>query len=237
METILTVALILFLAALTRSTFGFGDALIAVPLLSWVVGVETGAPVVAFGSVVIAATILGTAWRQADFGAAWRLIAATLVGIPVGIVFLRAAPEGFVKGLLGLLLIAFALFHLGPGRLPHLRNERWALPVGFFAGILGGAYTTNGPPVVVYAAMRRWAPERFRATLQGYFLPSSVTILAAHGMAGLWTERVLSLFLWSLPGILAGILLGGWLNRSLPVARFQRLVYIALLVMGILLLI
>jgi hypothetical protein len=31
----------------------------------------------------------------------------------------------------------------------------------------------NGPPLVIYGALRRWTPERFRATLQGYFLPAS----------------------------------------------------------------
>ena len=40
---------------------------------------------------------------------------------------------------------------------------------GFFAGILGGAYNTNGPPVVIYGSLRKWSPATFRATLQGYF--------------------------------------------------------------------
>ncbi len=44
----------------------------------------------------------------------------------------------------------------------------------------------NGPPLVVYGGMRRWSPQHFRATLQGYFLPASVI-----GMAGYWGCRPL----------------------------------------------
>jgi uncharacterized protein len=39
--------------------------------------------------------------------------------------------------------------------------------------VFGGAYGMNGPPLVVYRAMRRWSPPHFRAILEGYFLPAS----------------------------------------------------------------
>ena len=41
------VVLIVFAATLARSTFGFGEALLSMPLLSFVVGVKTAAPLVA----------------------------------------------------------------------------------------------------------------------------------------------------------------------------------------------
>jgi hypothetical protein len=43
----------------------------------------------------------------------------------------------------------------------------------------------SGPlPLVVYGSLRGWPPERFRATLQGYFLPASLLGLAGPA---LWT--------------------------------------------------
>jgi hypothetical protein len=54
-----------------------------------------------------------------------------------------------------------------------LEDDRLAWLFRFEAGVLGGAYGMNGPPAVDYRALRRCSPQRFRATLQGSFLPAS----------------------------------------------------------------
>jgi uncharacterized membrane protein YfcA len=159
------------------------------------------------------------------------------VGIPIGLFFLNAAPESTVKGILGALLIGFGLYNLVSPKLPTLRGKQWAYLFGIVAGILGGAYNTNGPPIVLYGALRKWSPEKFRATLQGYFLPTGGTILISHGLAGLWTSTVWRLYLTALPAVLLGVMLGGWVHKRLPVQRFQNLIYAALIVMGVLLLV
>ncbi len=94
----------------------------------------------------------------------------TWIGIPIGIYFLKAAPDVIVKSLLGIIITGFGLYNLIVPNLPRLLNEYWAYLTGLIAGILGGAYNTNGPPVVVYGMLRRWDSEKFRITLQRYFL-------------------------------------------------------------------
>jgi hypothetical protein len=227
---------ILFISTFTRSALGFGDALVAMPLLTLVLGMQKATPLVALGASTIAFTILLGAWRQVDVQAAWRLILATLLGIPLGLALLKAAPERMVKTILGLVLIGFSVYNLIQFQLPTLENERLSYLFGFVAGILGGAYNTNGPPVVVYGMMREWPPERFRATLQGYFLITGGTILVSHGLAGLWTPPVLRLYLYALPVILTAVALGGWVNKRIAEEQFKRVVYGFLIVMGLLLL-
>ena len=233
----LTVVAIITLSAFTRSALGFGDALIAMPLLALILGMKTATPLVALVASTIALTILLQAWRKVDLRVTWRLVISTLLGIPIGLSFLNNAPETTVKGVLGVVLIGFGLYNLVSPTLPALRSERWSYLFGLVGGILGGAYNTNGPPVVLYGVLRRWSPTRFRATLQGYFLPTGLTILISHGIAGLWTAIVLRLYLTALPAVLLGVLLGGWVHKRLPTQRFQKLVYTALVVMGVLLLI
>lgn len=230
-----TILAIVFVSAFTRSALGFGDGLIAMPLLAIVAGMHIATPLVALCASTIALTILLRAWREVDLKAAWRLIASSLAGIPIGLLFLKTAPEALVKGMLGAVLIAFALYNLVAPRLPTLHGERWSYLCGFVAGILGGAYNTNGPPVVIYGMLRRWSPRRFRATLQGYFFPTGLGILVGHGLAGLWTPEVLRLYLYALPVIVAAVAAGGWVNRRVTAGQFDRFVYIGLLVMGILL--
>jgi hypothetical protein len=73
--------------------------------------------------------------------------------------------------------------------------------------------------------------------LQGYFLPTGLMILAGHGLAGMWTAEVLRSYLYSLPVLVIGVVLGGLLNRKLTHALFAKLVYGALAAMGAVLLV
>ena len=235
--TILLAVLILFVSTFVRSALGFGDALVAMPLLALLVGVKVATPVVAFAASTIAVTILLRHWRSVDVRATWRLVVASLVGIPFGLVLLKYAPEGPVKVMLGVLLIVYGVYSLLAPRLPSVRGEGLAYVFGFVAGILGGAYNTNGPPVVVYGALKGWPPEYFRATLQGCFLLTGLMILIGHGVAGLWTPQVLRLYAFSLPAVMLAVFAGERLNRRLPREAFGRVVYAFLVVMGVLFLI
>ena len=228
---------IIFVAALVRSALGFGDAVIAMPLLAMVVGLKTATPLVAFMGPTISLLILARSWKGGDMKAAARLIAASLLGIPLGIYGLARLPEEPLKIALGALILLYGVFGLArPGT--RIRNEKAWLPwlVGWTAGVLGGAYNTNGPPVVAYGMLRGWPPDRFRATLQGYFLPTGLMILAGHGLAGMWTGEVVKIYLYSLPAIGLGVVLGRLVNRKLTQNVFTKLVYIFLVLMGAILL-
>jgi hypothetical protein len=233
--TLLTLT-ILFVATLARSTFGFGDALIAMPLLTLVVGVQTATPLVAFVGPTVAITIVWRNWHSIDLKATWHLVFASLIGIPIGVLVLKTAPEETVKRVLGLLIILISLYNLVRPKLMTLYQRKWAYLFGFVAGVLGGAYNTSGPPVVIYGALRRWPPERFRATLQGYFLPTGLLTLAGHGLGGLWTAQVLQFYGLALPLLLMAIFLGGKLNQRIPPGRFEKLIYLTLFMLGFLLL-
>lgn len=228
---------VVFISALVRSAIGFGDAVVAMPLLAMVTGLKTASPLVAFMGPTISLLILAGSWRKIELRSAGRLVIASLLGIPLGIYGLARLPEGPLKIGLGLLILLYGLFGLARPK-ARIRNERPWLPwtVGVAAGVLGGAYNTNGPPVVAYGMLKGWPPEDFRATLSGYFLPTSLMVLAGHGLAGMWTAEVLTSYLWSLPAIVLGVLLGGLLNKRIPHALFARLVNGCLAAMGALLL-
>ena len=95
----------------------------------------------------------------------------------------------------------------------------------------------NGPPLVAYGALRRWPPELFRATLQGYFLPASLVVMAGYWLAGLWVPAVTGYYLMSLPVVLAAVYLGRLLNRRMDGRQFFLYVHVGLIVIGAILLI
>ena len=226
---------IVFISTLIRSAFGFGNALIAMPLLALILGIKTATPLVAMIGIVIALVMLLREWRELDFKDAIYLILSTLAGIPLGLFFLSSAPERIVRIILGLILIGFSCYNLLGTKLPRIRTNALIFPAGFLAGILGGAYNTNGPPVVIYGVMRGWSKEKFRATLQGYFLISSLIIVIGHGLAGLWSPEIWQLFALSTPASILGVFSGRRLTKNVPQDTYKRLIYLFLIVAGFLL--
>ena len=226
------VVAVFFGATLVRSALGFGEALIAVPLLAFVLPVEVAAPVAVLVSVTVAAVVVAQDWRHVHLRSAAWLVFSTMLGIPLGLLLLRSVSEPLVKATLGVVVAAFSASALRSRGTYQLTNDRLAWLFGLTAGVLGGAYGMNGPPLVVYGALRRWSPERFRATLQGYFLPASLIGMVGYWAAGLWTPSVNRYYLLSLPAVLLAIPLGRAVNRRLDVGRFLIYVHALLLASG-----
>jgi len=224
--------LIVFIAIFTQTITGFGLALISMPLLVYVVGIQTAAPLVAIISGVAEVILLLLYRADLNLRAVTRLTAASMFGIPLGVFLLRRVDEGVVTAVLGILVVGFALYALFGARLPALNRPAWAYGFGFFAGILGGAYNTSGPPVIIYANCRRWPPAEFKSNLQGFFLVNSALVLISHALGGSFTPLVWRQALISIPAILLAVLLGSRLDRTLNPDRFRRIVLFALLGLG-----
>lgn len=231
-EILVTVA-ILFAACLTRSSFGFGEALVAMPLLSMVIGVQDAAATVALTSIFNAIVILlTTRWNDIEWPAAGYLLAGALLGIPLGVYALVNVPESAVKLVLAALVISFAVFGLTRPPMTKLESNLPGLGFGFVAGILGGAYNTIGPPMVIFGTLRQWPAQRFRITLQAVFFPASIVIVGLHSANKLWTPVVIKSFLAALPFLLLGAFVGREINKRISGARFSRCIFYLLLVIG-----
>jgi uncharacterized membrane protein YfcA len=239
MNVTVHVLVVIFIATLIRSALGFGEALIAVPLLALRIPVTVAAPLVVLVSVLVAGVVVVQDWQKIEIRSAAGLVVSALFGIPLGLLLLTRGNDHLVKIILGVIIAGFSIYSLTARRRTHLEKDHpmWLIGSGFCSGILGGAYGMNGPPLAVYGSLRRWSPQHFRATLQGYFLPASVAGLIAYAAAGLWVPDVTRYFLLSLPVTLAAIFLGRMLNHRLRGDGFFRYVYCALIVIGCLLVI
>lgn len=218
---------VIFVAALIRSALGFGEALVAVPLLALRLPIRVAAPLAVLVSITIAVLIVAQDWRDVDARSAGWLVTATLPGIPVGLWLLTAVDGRLVKAVLALVIGGFAAYSLvrrGPPA-PERHPLPWLIGCGFCAGVLGGAYGMNGPPLAVYGSLRAWSPARFRATLQAYFLPASLVGMAGYWMAGLWSATVNHAFLLALPAVVAGIVAGRIIHRRIEGRSFARVVF------------
>jgi len=212
--------------------------LIAVPLLALFIPLKIAAPVAVLVSITIAAVVVVQDWRKIHVRSAGWLVAASFLGIPVGLLLLTSSHQRAMKIALAVFIVVFSLYSLVGRKPPELKNDSkvWLLGCGFVAGVFGGAFGMNGPPLVIYGAMRRWSAQHFRATLQAYFLPASVIGMIGYWLAGLWVAAVTHYYLLCLPVLLPAIWLGRVVNHRLHGDAFLRYVYVGLAGIGVALL-
>lgn len=232
------VLLIIFVATLIQSTFGFGQAIVAVPLLAFFIPVAIATPLIVLLSITIGGIILLQDWRKIHLRSAGWLIGATVCGLPIGLLLLASSHPRALKALLALIILGFSLYALLASKrlVLHHDDTRLLFACGFVAGILGGAFAMNGPPLVLYGAMRQWTAQHFRATLQAYFLPASLIGLAGYWLAGLWVPAVTHDYFVSLPAAVPAVFLGRFLNHRIRSEGFVKYVYFGLFAISLLLL-
>jgi uncharacterized membrane protein YfcA len=149
---------------------------------------------------------------------------------------LKGMGESLARAVLAGVIIAFSSYCLFSHRRTALRSDEWSWPFGLWAGVLGGAYSIYGPPLVVYGTLRGWTAEHFRTTIQVYLLPVGAVTLVAHAAGGLWTAAVGWYSLTSVPALLLGLLVGSAINRNFQGEAFVRTMHALLLFLGLALL-
>ena len=227
------VFLIIFLAVFVQSSIGFGLALVSMPLLVGLLGIQISAPLVALLATVAEVFIL-IRYRQAiNLRVISQLTITAVIAIPLGVLALRHLDAAIVTTALGVILVAYALYALFSPRLPELAHQGWAYGFGFVAGLLGGAYNTAGPPVIIFGNCRGWLPNEFKGNLQGFFLINSLVIIAVHLFSGNYTSDVWSNFLLAMPGLILGLVAGFLLSKRINAELFRKIVLILLIILGI----
>jgi hypothetical protein len=231
--TTILVGLAVFLAVFTQSLSGFGVALVAMALLPSLIDIQIATPLVALIALVLEIVLVIRYRHAMEVRAIFRIVLAALIGIPVGVYFLSRVDEKFALMVLGLVITGYAIYALLGLKMPRLEQPFWPYLAGLLGGLLGGAYNTSGPPVILYGDCRRWPPDEFKSNLQGYFVIISIGIVASHGLNQNLTPQVWHLFWWTIPFVLIGVVAGLSLDRLLNPATFRKVVLILLVVMGL----
>jgi uncharacterized membrane protein YfcA len=226
-------ALILFLGAFTQSMTGFGSALVAMAVLPSLLGLPVAAPLVAATGLALE-SMLTVRYRQAlRVDAIWRVLLASLLAAPLGVLIVRHVDERIALFVLGLLLTVYALYALFGLRLPELTHPFWAWLTGVLSGLFGGAYNTAGPPIVVYGNCRQWDAAQFKSNLSSFFVINSLFVVGSHYFNGSFTADNTRLVLLCLPATVLGFVLGQSMDRWLDPQRFRQIVLVLLVVLGI----
>jgi uncharacterized membrane protein YfcA len=235
----LLACVILAVAETVYVLLGFGAGLIAVGALALIMP-ELRDAVVVLLLVNLPAElyVVHSSWRHIQWRGVLALFVAVAVGIPIGAWLLRAGEPRFLLLILGGLLVTVGAVFLLQRTPRRLRLGRWSeLPIGLISGLLTGLFGTGGPPLILYYQLRGVDKTVFRGNLMAIFLLMTAVRVPSYAALDLITAPRL----WSaaavMPAVLVGAFIGQRIHLSLAEDRFRRLVSVALLMIGCLLLI
>ncbi|ANH37007.1 Sulfite exporter TauE/SafE [Nocardioides dokdonensis FR1436] len=213
---------IFVVAGAAQAVSGFGLALAAVPLLTWVVGPEQAVAV----AVVVGVVVTARGWAQhrseVDPARVRRLTGWAVLGLPLGLVAVTLMSTRALAVLIAVTVLLLVVALASGVRLPAGR------PAERVAGAVSGALLTstamNGPPLVLVLDGAGLEKRSFRATLQAVFCLHDVMAMAAFAVLGLLTTTVLVASGGGVVGVLVGWWLGDLVFEQLSPTTFRRLV-------------
>lgn len=233
MEKFLIIILIIFAASFTQGFSGFGFALVSIPLLSLVIDIKYAIPLGALCGLVVNIYLAFQLKDHIKYFELKKIIWGSVIGIPIGVFVLSAADQTVLKMLLGIFILVFVLITITGIIKPKEFSSNWGYLAGLLSGLFGGAFNTNGPPVLIYFYLKGWDKLKFKGQITGFFIITSLVIVASHLAAGLTTPRIFIDFLYLLPAVLLGIFLGTKLFERISSALFNKVVMFFLLVVAI----
>ncbi|AJR00773.1 Inner membrane protein [Enterobacteriaceae bacterium bta3-1] len=230
--SILVVVGVMFLYTFVGICAGFGGGLTSMPLITMVLPLKMAAPM----SVIVGTgTALYATWlsrKETDWKSAAVLIIFSLLGIPVGLYALSYLPDHIMKIGLGGFIILYSFYSLFIPRLP-VYDKRWiAAPMGAVAGALGAAFSTNGPPVVMYGMLRNLGPAAFRGTLNAFFTANNIAIIGGLTTSGILTISTVKLVVLCIPTMILGSIVGQYVHKRISVKVFRIMVFLLLIASG-----
>ena len=241
-SVIILVVITVFLGSLTRSTFGFGDSVISMPLLALLpLSIHTSVSLIGLTGLSVGLMALFSAWKYIDRRILILLSISTFVGIPIGHYLVKNMPQERVTLILGIFLLFYGVYSLIKQRFQLELPKKWKesnflpLPFGLLSGVLGSAYNMNGIPIVIYGTFRDWEMKTFQSTLQSHFIISSLLIVTGQAIGGLWSKELFIFYIASLPAIYLAHKIGNGIRQRLPVHRFETLLFFFIIFLGMVL--
>ena len=226
-----------FLAWIVSTIAGGGGAMLLVPLVGFIAGVEAVAPAVTLATLIAGGGRALVFRKSIDWAVvAWALPGA-LVGAFLGAALFVAAPADWLRIAVGLFLVS-TVFQYRPGRKKRaFRAPKWLfLPAEILVGFLSGLIGAIGPVMNALYLNAGITKERMVGTKTAISMPMHLVKMSTYAALG-----AMSGDLW-LFGLAAGLgaLSSNWLARrvlkNMRETRFRAIVIGFMVLSGLLML-
>lgn len=246
----IVICLGVFLIGLTKSGLGAGLGLIVVPITAIALGHADRGSAAALGlllPLLLSGDLISVyQYRKLfDFKLIRPLIVPTAVGIALGSGALWAIHSAENEKLIALLvrleigvesvaLVGLHWWRSSRGENVRLMREplrSWL--AGTYTGISTTLAHAAGPVVALYLLPLKPDRRTFVGTTALFFAMANASKLPAYYLAGQFAHAELGFTVRFLPCVVAGALVGFWLNKRLTDLSFLRFVYVATFAIGL----
>mgnify|MGYP001162853659 FL=1 len=231
-ETIVLVNVICCLAAAVSALTGFGYSLLATPCVSLILAPRLAVPLVLFSSLILLTMLTLDAWRKMDFVRIGYWLIGAVPAIWIGGYALSVFSDVDMRSFIGCATLTGAVaIWCRPGA-PFTNERPWAVLSGVCSGVMVGASSMSGPPVVLFGIKQQWDHQTFRASLVGYFSVVHLLALLVLGNLGVTGVDHVLQGLWMLPGLLIGFFVGMGFRERVDNQVFRKIALVLLCVTG-----
>lgn len=239
------------LVGLSKAGFGAGAGLLAVPLMTAVLGPANMLPVMLL--VLITGDVFSVVHYLKKHDA--RNLAILIPGLLAGVWFgynalgwFQALPDGelwlgrvigsLAVALVGIQFLRFRQERSNPDGITAYKPRLWhGVGLGTAAGFTSTLAHAGGPLVLLYLLPQRLEKEVFVGTIIKYFFVGNVVKLIPYFQQGLFTMPRAVLAGALLPAVVVGTLVGVFLNRRFSDRAFRAIVYVLAAGVGVYLLV
>jgi uncharacterized membrane protein YfcA len=233
LEDALVVAAATFLGGLIRGFSGFGSALVIAPVLSLAIGPLLAVPAVVLVHTLTTAQLVPGSWREIVWARVAPLSIAGCLGIPLGVWALVTTDPDLMRRAISALTIVFAVVMLFGWRYAKPAGPMLTASVGAAGGLLSGAGSIGGPPIILFLLAGPDSAATNRATFIYYFLFTQFAGLAVYWVAGILSWQTLWVALVMTPTLVLGTWIGEQMFGRASEALFRRVALLFLLAIGV----
>lgn len=224
------------IGGILKGATGAGAPLVAVPLLTLLMGAEYAVTVMAVGNLVLN-TIQSWACRRDLLPLRFnlRFFGMGALGILAGTWVLVALDDRVLSVVVACGALAYVALRLArPGLgLSYDRAERIAPVAGLAAGTLQGASGISAPVTLSFLNAMRLPRPAFVASVAGFFGTTAIAQVPALWAAGLLSPDRALAGLGAAVAILAFMPLGAWLGRRVRPVTFDRIILALLAIIAL----
>ncbi len=213
-------------AAFVQAAVGFGYALVFAPVAAFLIAPSLAIAVSIASSAVINTLLFAEYRPRTNLRSVAPLVIASVVAMPLGLWALIVADEDLLR-----LFIASGVFMTAAVNLRHPTREGPPRPdrivaqlaVGAIAGVIRGAVSMGGPPVVLYQHWVGGGAGAIRSKMFAFFFWGGIPAVILAMLAGVLDEESWRYVLAASVGIVPGIALGRGLRPRISEVLFGRL--------------
>lgn len=224
---------IVFLASFVQGVSGFGFNLIALPLMGLFMPLSYAVPFLTLVSTYSNVFQLFQIRVKPNLKILLPLLISGLLFVPLGMLLLLFLKDSVLKIMVGVSIIFLAILLAKGVRIRKGGMTMQCLVGGALSGILKGAASIGGPPVVILFSNLDLEKEHHKANLISYFCLVGLLSLPAYFKANLFTYPM---FLDSLKGLLVtllGLFLGHRVFLKMGETKFKKITYGIIILSGL----